>query len=216
MTRPPSRNAQRQRAADIVARLKREFPDARCALDFSSPLELLIATILSAQCTDDQVNRVTAALFRKYRTAQDYVDIPLEELEQDIRSTGFFHNKAKSIKHCCQALVERHGGAVPTTMEALVALGGVGRKTANVVLGNAFGIPGIAVDTHVKRLAGRLGLSSQSDPDKIEHDLMALIPRSDWIVLGHLFAAHGRKTCLARTPRCERCGLNDVCPSATV
>jgi endonuclease-3 len=200
--------------ADILTRLKQTYPDAGIALNFSNPLELLIATILAAQCTDERVNRVTAALFRKYRTARDYLGVPLEELEQDIHSTGFYHNKAVNIRKCCQMLVERHGGRVPDTMEALVALDGVGRKTANVVLGNAFGIPGIAVDTHVRRIAGLLGFTEEADPDKIEADLMRLVPEEDWTLLGHLFAHHGRAVCIARRPRCGACVLSDRCPSA--
>lgn len=209
-----SLNARKKRVGTILHRLKQAFPDAKSALDFSNPLELLIATILAAQCTDERVNQVTKTLFKKYRNAQDYVTVAQEELEHDIRSTGFFRNKAKSIKACCRAIVERHAGQVPNTLEELVELGGVGRKTANVVLGNAFGMPGIAVDTHVKRLSGLLGLTAHNDPDRIEEDLMKAVPEKDWTALGHLFAAHGRKTCIARRPRCDECVLSDLCPSS--
>jgi endonuclease-3 len=204
----------RDRMPEILRRLKATYPDADIMLRFSSPFELLIATILAAQCTDERVNQVTSNLFRKYRNPQDYLAVPLEELEEDIRSTGFFHNKALSIKKCCQALVDRHGGRVPSVMEHLVELGGVGRKTANVILGNAFGIRGIAVDTHVRRLSGLLGLSAEQDPDRIEADLAAITPREEWTGLGHLFAHHGRAICVARRPRCSECVLRTLCPSA--
>lgn len=209
-----SEKSQNIRMAEVINRLKQTYPDAGIALNFSTPLELLVATMLAAQCTDERVNQVTKALFQKYRNPEDYVSAPQEELEQAIHSTGFFRNKAASIRKCCQALVDRHGGKVPNTMEELVALGGVGRKTANVLLGNAFGIPGIAVDTHVKRLSGLLGFTEAEDPEKIETDLMAIVAKSDWTVLGHLFAHHGRAVCVARRPNCAECVLSDLCPSS--
>jgi endonuclease-3 len=201
------------RARKIVSLLKREYPDPKIALRFSNPLELLIATILSAQCTDERVNVVTPSLFRKYQSAGDFVAASAEDLEKEIMSTGFYRNKTKSIKQCCQLLVEKHGGRVPETMEELLELGGVGRKTANVVLGNAFGIPGISVDTHVKRLSQRLGLTDNSDPDKIEFHLNEIVPTEDWIQFSHLLMAHGRKVCHARRPNCPECCVRRSCPS---
>ena len=189
------------------------FENPQPALDFTNPFELLIATILSAQCTDARVNQVTNQLFKKYRTPQDYLDVSLEMLEDDIHSTGFFHNKAVNIKKCCRALVDHHNGAVPGTMDELTALAGVGRKTANVVLGNAFGIPGIAVDTHVKRISGLLGMTKETNPDKIEADLVKIVPEADWTALGHLLASHGRATCIARRSKCEECIIGDLCPA---
>jgi endonuclease-3 len=195
--------------------LKAEYPDARTELDWSNPLELLVATILSAQTTDVQVNRVTESLFSKYRTAEDYADSTPDELEEDIRPTGFYRNKARSLRAMASALVEEHGGEVPRTMSELVALPGVGRKTANVVLGNAFGTnEGIVVDTHVRRVSGRLGLTESSDPVKIEQELMGLVPEGDWTSFSHLLILHGRRTCKARKPDCPNCILNDICPSA--
>jgi endonuclease III len=195
--------------------LKAEYPDARTELDWSNPLELLVATILSAQTTDVQVNRVTESLFSKYRTAEDYADSTPDELEEDIRPTGFYRNKARSLRSMASALVEEHGGEVPRTMSELVALPGVGRKTANVVLGNAFGTnEGIVVDTHVRRVSGRLGLTESSDPVKIEQELMRLVPERDWTTFSHLLILHGRRTCKARKPDCPNCILNDICPSA--
>jgi endonuclease-3 len=195
--------------------LKAEYPDARTELDWSNPLELLVATILSAQTTDVQVNRVTESLFSKYRTAEDYADSTPDELEEDIRPTGFYRNKARSLRSMASALVEEHGGEVPRTMPELVALPGVGRKTANVVLGNAFGTnEGIVVDTHVRRVSGRLGLTESSDPVKIEQELMRLVPEGDWTTFSHLLILHGRRTCKARKPDCPNCLLNDICPSA--
>jgi endonuclease-3 len=206
---------QRQRIRQFSARLKTAYPDACCSLHYANPLELLVATILSAQCTDERVNRVTAALFTKYRTATDYANAPVGVLEEDIKSTGFYRNKAKALRGCCADLVARYDGEVPSTMEALVQLPGVGRKTANVILGNAFEMAeGIVVDTHVRRLAGRLGLTSQTDPEKIEQDMLPLVPREDWIIIGHLLILHGRRICTARAPKCQRCPLNDLCPSA--
>jgi len=209
--------ARRERAAEILARLARLYPDADCALRHESPLELLVATILSAQCTDARVNLVTPALFARCRTAEDYATIPTDELEGLIRSTGFFRNKAKSIRGLGRALVEQHDGQVPESLAELVALPGVGRKTANVVLGNAFGKDeGVVVDTHVGRLARRLGWTKHDDPVKVERDLMVLVPREGWTVLAHRLILHGRAICLARKPRCERCVLSDVCPSSRV
>jgi endonuclease-3 len=207
-----SPNANRY-AAQVVRLLRREYPDAACALHFTSPLELLVATILSAQCTDQRVNQVTKRLFEKHRTAADYARTPLEELERDVQSTGFFRNKAKSIVGCCKLLVQRHGGQVPQDMEALVQLPGVGRKTANVVLGTAFGIAsGVVVDTHVARVSRRLGLTAQKDPEKIEQDLMALVPKKEWIDFGHRTIHHGRRVCVARKPKCDDCVLGGICP----
>ena len=197
----------------IIALLQQAYPDAHCELNYSNPLELLVATILSAQCTDKRVNLVTAELFRKYRSATDYAEAQLPELEQDIKSTGFFRNKAKSIKACCQALVEKHGGQVPRTMEELTELGGVGRKTANVVLGNAFNINcGIVVDTHVARLAQRFGLTGQKAPEKIEAELMDLVPQDQWILFSHWLVWHGRRRCNARNPDCLNCEIKALCP----
>jgi endonuclease III len=201
-------------APEVVARLKSEYPDARTELDWTNPLELLVATMLSAQTTDVQVNRVTQSLFAKYRTAEDYAESSPEELEEDIRPTGFYRNKARSLRGMASALVEEHGGEVPRTMQELVALPGVGRKTANVVLGNAFGLEeGIVVDTHVRRVSGRLGLTQNQDPPKIEQDLMKIVSREDWTVFSHLLILHGRRTCKARKPDCPNCILNDICPS---
>jgi endonuclease-3 len=205
---------EKKRAAKIVARLKRAYPDARCSLNFSNPLELLVATILSAQCTDERVNVVTGDLFRKYRRAEDYAAAAPEELERDIHSTGFFRNKAKSIRGACRLIAEQHSGRVPETMDELLALPGVARKTANVVLGNAFGVAsGVVVDTHVARLSQRLRLTEHEQPEKIERDLNQLVPRKDWIDLPHLLIAHGRAVCKARTPLCDQCALLELCPT---
>ena len=202
-------------ASEVIARLKAEYPDARTDLDWSNPLELLVATILSAQTTDVQVNRVTESLFAKYRKAEDYADAALDVLEEDIRPTGFYRNKARSLRGMARALVEEHGGEVPRTMPELVALPGVGRKTANVVLGNAFGTnEGIVVDTHVRRVSNRLGLTESQDPVKIEQDLMGVVPEEDWTIFSHLLILHGRRTCKARKPDCPNCVLNHICPSA--
>ena len=199
---------------EALDRLKKTYPVVAPALNFTTPFELLVATILSAQCTDKQVNVVTEPLFRKYPSPGHFLDAAPEELEADIFTTGFYRNKAANIRKCCQALIDLHGGEVPTGMEELTNLAGVGRKTANVVRGNAFGIPGIAVDTHVKRLSALLGFTKHTDPDRIESDLMKIVPESDWTGLGHLLAAHGRKTCVARRPKCDECVLSDLCPSA--
>ena len=201
----------------VLTLLEREYPEARCSLDYESPLELLVATILSAQCTDARVNEVTKSLFRRYRRARDYAAADLATLENEIRSTGFFRNKAKAIVGMAQALVDRHGGKVPASMEALTQLPGVGRKTANVVLGNAFGIDeGIVVDTHVARITRLLGFTSEADPTKIEHDLVKLVPRRRWTLFPHLMIHHGRAVCVARRPRCTACVLNRLCPSASL
>ncbi len=200
---------------EIRALLKKEYPDVKIALDFSNPLELLIATILSAQSTDKQINKVTKTLFKKYRTPQDYVNTPQEELEKDIYSTGFYRNKAKNIKKLCGILVENFNSKVPDTMEDLITLPGVARKTANIVLSGAFGkIEGIAVDTHVKRVSFRLGLTTNTDPEKIEKDLMKIIPKNDWDIFALLLIQHGRQVCEAKKPKCELCVLNKLCPSA--
>jgi endonuclease III len=201
------------RTKKILSRLAATYPDAHCELNFSSPLQLLIATILSAQCTDKRVNLVTAELFQKYRSAADFANADLAALEQDIKSTGFYRNKAKNIKACCTALVEKHGGEVPPTMEELFQLGGVGRKTANVVLGNAFNINvGVVVDTHVTRLSNRLGLTSQTDPVKIEQELIRLVPQPQWTQFSHWLIWHGRRRCDARKPDCANCEILKLCP----
>ena len=201
----------RSRIKRLLGILRSAYPGVKTALGHRNPLELLIATILSAQCTDERVNQVTQTLFEKLRTAKDFAEVPLAELEEMIRPTGFYRNKAKSIKGCCQALLERHDGKVPDNMEALVKLPGIGRKTANVILGSAFGIPGIVVDTHVKRLSQRIGLTKESDPVKIEFDLMALLPRKDWIDFSHQMIWHGRALCKARKPNCPACPLVKLC-----
>lgn len=208
-------NEEKQRALKIIKAFKREYPDARCSLNHSTPLELLLATILSAQCTDERVNLVTAELFSKYRRAEDYYNVAQTELEEDIRSTGFFRNKAKAIQGACRIIKEKHGGSVPENLDELLALPGVARKTANVVLGNAFGITsGIVVDTHVSRVSQRLALSRETQPEKIEVDLMAVVPRQDWILFSHLLIAHGRKVCKARSPLCGECLVEKLCPSS--
>jgi endonuclease-3 len=202
-------------AAKVVRLLQRHYPDASCSLDFQTPLELLVATILSAQCTDERVNIVTKSLFRKYRTAADYAGADLGGLEREVQSTGFFRNKAKNLKACCQSLVDKHGGQVPQDLEALVELPGIGRKTANVVLGTAYGISsGIVVDTHVGRVSRRLGLTSHDDKDavRIEQDLLALIPKKEWIDFSHRMIHHGRRICTARKPKCDECPLGSICP----
>lgn len=204
-------------AAEIERRLLVEYPDAHCELDFATPLQLLEATILSAQCTDKRVNMVTPELFKRYPTAAALADAEMEELEEVIRSTGFYRNKAKSLVGMAQALVDDHGGEVPHTMAELIKLPGVGRKTANVILGNAFGInEGIVVDTHVARLAARFGFTDETDPVKVEKALLPLFPKDSWTKFSHLLIWHGRRTCDARKPRCESCSLRDICPSADV
>ena len=207
--------AKKERTMEIIAALQRTYPDAHCELNFSNSLELLVATILSAQCTDKRVNIVTAELFKKYRSANDFADAPLAEIEEAVKTTGFFRNKAKNIHACCRKLVELHGGEVPRTMDELTSLAGVGRKTANVVLGNAFGINvGVAVDTHVTRLSNRLGLTKQTDAVKIEQELMQLVPQKQWALFSHWLIWHGRRRCDARKPDCVNCEIKDRCPSA--
>src|SRR5665213_3871056 len=209
--------AKKERAEKICAALRRTYPAAHCELNFFSPLELLVATILSAQCTDKRVNLVTAELFKKFRSAKDFSDADISELENEIRPTGFFKNKAKNIKACCAALVEKHRGEVPRTMDELHALAGVGRKTANVVLGNAFGINvGVVVDTHVTRLANRLGLAKGTDAVKLEQELMMLVPQTDWTLFSHWFIWHGRRRCDARKPDCANCEIQKLCPQIGV
>ena len=209
--------SQREHATRLMEALEAAYPDARVALDFKDPLEMVVATVLSAQCTDVMVNRVTAEMFRKYRTAADYASAPEGELEADIPSTGFFNQKAKNLRGLGRALVERHGGEVPGTMADLVALPGVARKTANIVLGNAFDVvEGIAVDTHVKRLANRMGLSEETDPVKIERDLMDLWPPELWFKGSYILIDHGRAVCKARGPACSGCAVEDICPKIGV
>ncbi len=206
----------KRRTGEIITLLKKRYPDARCALNHKNPLELLVATILSAQCTDVRVNKVTKDLFKKYKQAEDYAGAKPEILENDIRSTGFYKNKARSIIKCCKVIFEKYKGKIPATMEELVALGGIGRKTANVILGNAFGIPGMTVDTHVKRVAYRLALTKNQDPVKIEYDLMELVPKKEWTQFSHLMIFHGRYTCMARKPLCAECVLESHCPQVGV
>jgi endonuclease-3 len=205
------------RVSKIIAGLNKTYPDAHCELNHSNPLELLVATILSAQCTDKRVNIVTADLFKKYRSAADFAKAALPELEAAIKTTGFFRNKAKSIKTAALAIVEKHSGEVPQSMEELTRLGGVGRKTANVVLGNAFNINcGVVVDTHVARLSQRLGLTRETDPLKIEQTLMALVPQDQWTIFSHLLIWHGRRRCYARNPECPDCEIKALCPRVGV
>ncbi len=207
----------KKRTRAIIRRLKARFPNAGTSLDHKNPLQLLVSTILSAQCTDARVNIVTKELFKRYKTARDFAEADPEELADLIKSTGFYRNKTRSILGMAQALGERHGGEVPRTMEELNALAGVGRKTANVVLGNAFGIDeGVVVDTHVKRITNRLKLTAQQDPVKIERDLMDLVPKKEWTMFPHLMIEHGRETCRARKPKCEECPITTFCPSSTV
>jgi endonuclease-3 len=209
--------AKTARLRRIIAALDRVYPGVHCELNHADPLQLLVATILSAQCTDKRVNIVTAELFKKYHSAADYANAPLVELEQAIKTTGFFRNKAKNIRACCRKLVERHGGEVPRTMDELTQLDGVGRKTANVVLGNAFGInAGVVVDTHVARLSHRLGLTGQATPEKIERDLMSLVPREQWALFSHWLIWHGRRRCAARKPDCLNCEILKLCPQMGV
>jgi endonuclease-3 len=216
MPRSPSKqNLQRKQRVDaILPILKKTYPDAKCSLNYKTPLQLLIATILSAQCTDDRVNIVTKDLFRKYKSVTDLAKVPVEELERDIQSTGFYRNKAKSLKAMAQSLIDQHQCEVPKTMEELTLLAGVGRKTANVVLGNAFGIDvGIVVDTHVTRLSQRLELTRHTDAVKIEQDLLPLVPKQDWTLWSHLMISHGRAICQARKPNCPACSILAQCPS---
>ncbi|HEX5705450.1 MAG TPA: endonuclease III [Pyrinomonadaceae bacterium] len=210
-----SKSQRQARTQEIIKLLKRAHPDAKCALNHSNAFELLIATILSAQCTDERVNIVTADLFRKYRKPEDYLKVRDTELQQDIRTTGFFRNKTKSIQGACKVLIEEFGGEVPRTMEELLRVPGAARKTSNVVLGVAYGIAeGVVVDTHVSRLSQRLKLTRQNDPVKIEKDLMELVPKKDWIIFSHLLIFHGRRVCKARRPLCEECVVERLCPSS--
>lgn len=203
----------KKQAKAVISKLKKEYPDAHCALNHTSPFELLVATILSAQCTDERVNIVTADLFRKYKGPESYLEVPEEELQEDIRSTGFFRNKARNIRGACEMLVNEYGSEVPKDMEDLLSLPGVARKTANVVLGNAFGIAsGVVVDTHVKRLSYRLGLTKEKTPEKIEKDLIELVPKKDWVMFSHWLIYHGRRVCKARKPDCGNCVLEKICP----
>jgi len=212
-----SLNDLQNRTKAIIKRLKKEYPEATTALNHKNPLELLIGTILSAQCTDKRVNMVTKDLFKKYHTANDYADANIRKFQEEIHSTGFYHAKAKNIINCCKVLVEKYNGKVPDSMEELTQLPGVGRKTANVVLGNFFGkAEGIVVDTHVYRLSQRLGFTKQSTPEKIEQDLMNIIPKKDWIAIGNLLILHGREICQARKPSCPECVVNELCPSAGI
>jgi endonuclease III len=207
----------REHTAEVIRRLRKEYPDAHCELDFKSPFQLLVATILSAQCTDKRVNMVTPKLFAAYPTPKKIAEAPPGDVEEIIKSTGFFRAKTKSLQGMSAALVEKHGGKVPDTMEELTSLRGVGRKTANVVLGNAFGkADGIVVDTHVGRVSVRLALTNETDPVKVEEKLMALVPRRDWTIFSHLLIFHGRRVCVARLPKCGECVLNDICPSSRV
>jgi endonuclease III len=208
--------AVRRRAQRVLDALAELYPDAHCALDHQTPIQLLVATILSAQCTDARVNLVTPALFARYRTVADFANADPAELERLIASTGFFRNKAKNIIACCRAILDRHNGELPRTLEELVELPGVGRKTANVILGNAFGVPGITVDTHVGRLSRRLGLTAHDDPVKVEFDLMAQVPEADWTTFSHRLIFHGRRVCDARKPDCPRCAMNRFCPKVGV
>jgi len=207
----------KRRAKKLVTALKKEYPDAKTALDYCDPLQLLVATILSAQCTDERVNQVTPKLFKKYPTAAHFARARLPTLQREIQSTGFFRNKAKAIKACCQAIVEEYGGELPQDIDALVELPGVGRKTANVVLGSAFGIAsGVVVDTHVARLSQRIGLTKQKDPVKIERDLIELLPKREWVAFSHRMIFHGRRVCTARRPKCDECTLASWCPRTGV
>jgi endonuclease-3 len=216
MAREPA-EAKPLRVRKLLAALQRTYPDAHCELDHRSPLQLLVSTILSAQCTDKRVNMVTPALFKRFPAARDFAGAPLAEIEELIKSTGFYRNKAKNIQACCRRLVERHSGEVPRTMEELTALDGVGRKTANVVLGNAFGLNvGVVVDTHVARLSKRLGLTRHSDPERIEQELMKRVPQAKWVLLSHWLIWHGRRRCDARKPDCAGCELAALCPRVGV
>ena len=215
MRRRETSEEKKKRTREIIRRLKRAYPDAKCSLNHTNPFELLVATILSAQCTDERVNIVTADLFRKYRGPEDYLKVSPRELEKDIQSTGFFRNKTKSIQGASKMLMEEYEGRVPQTMDELLELPGVARKTANVVLGNAFDIKaGVVVDTHVTRLSHRLDLSQEKDPKKIERDLSEIVPKKDWVIFPHLLIAHGRKICRARSPLCEECPVEKYCPAS--
>ena len=205
--------ALKKRIAQVLARLRNAYPDAGCELNFSNPLELAIAAILSAQCTDKRVNMVTPTLFKKYRAAADWAQTPQEVLETEIRSTGFFRNKAKNIRALCAELEKNHGGKIPDDLDVLITLPGIGRKTANLLIATAYGKPGIIVDTHFRRLSSRLGFTDNEDPDKIEFDLKALLPEKDWSDFSHCMVFHGRRCCFARKPNCPECPVKDLCPS---
>lgn len=208
-----SKTSELKRANEILNRLKKEYPEVKIALDFGTPFQLLISTILSAQCTDERVNLVTKTLFKKYKKPQDYLDVSSRELERDIFSTGFYRQKTRSIKNCCSMLIEKFDGKVPKDFDDLKSLPGVGRKTASVVAGNAFGIPAIAVDTHVIRLSNLMGFVKTKDAEVIEMKLKELFPKEEWINLGHYLMSHGRKICIARRPKCRKCVVGDLCPS---
>ncbi len=210
----PTQATLRQRAARCLEKLRAAYPDAGCELNYSNPLELAVAAILSAQCTDKRVNLVTPALFAKYRSAADYAAAPQAVLEQEIKSTGFFRNKAKNIRALCAELAEKHGGQIPRDFDVLVTLPGIGRKTANLLIATAYGQPGIIVDTHFKRLSQRLGFTRNNDPDKIEFDLKAIVPETDWTDWSHCMVFHGRRCCFARKPNCGTCPIRELCPSA--
>ena len=215
MIRPEIYLEPKLRVTKIIELLEKQYPNAKTALNYVNPLEILVATMLSAQTTDEMVNKVTQNLFKKYLTPQDYANADIKELEQDIHSTGFYHNKARNLKKCCQLLVEKYNSQIPKTMEEILELPGVARKTANIVLYNAYGIiAGIAVDTHVRRVSQRLGISEQDDPAKIEQDLMQITPKDKWMKLTDLLIFHGRQICIARKPKCEICSLNKICPCA--
>jgi endonuclease-3 len=217
MAKPESLEERKKRTRDVIRRLKRAYPDAHCSLNHSNPFELLVATILSAQCTDERVNIVTADLFRKYKKPEDYLKVAPRELEKDIQSTGFFRNKTKSIQGTSRMLTEQYHGEVPHTMEELLELPGVARKTANVVLGNAFDIKaGVVVDTHVTRLSHRLDFTQQKTAEKIELDLIPIVPKKDWVIFPHLMIYHGRKICKARNPLCAECAIEKQCPSSSL
>lgn len=207
---------EKKRAKEILDRLKKEYPEVKIALEFKTPFQLLIATILSAQCTDARVNIVTKQLFKKYKKPEDFIKVASDELEKDIFSTGFYKQKAKSIKECCKELIKKHNGKIPSDFELLTELPGVGRKTASVVAGNGFGIPAIAVDTHVKRISNLLGFIESEDPVKIEFRLKELINENDWVTSSHLIATHGRNVCIARRPKCDNCTISNLCPSSQV
>jgi endonuclease III len=215
MKRPEINLEPKRRMTKVIELLEKEYPTAKTALNYSNPLEIVVATMLSAQTTDVRVNIVTQTLFKKYRKPEDYANVDIKELEQDIRSTGFYHNKARNLQKCCQLLIEKYNSTVPKTMEQLIELPGVARKTANIVLYNAYGvIAGIAVDTHVNRLSHRLGFTEHDDPAKIEQDLMQITPKEKWMKLTDLLIFHGRQICVARKPKCEICVLNKICPCA--
>ena len=211
-----SLDEKRARMTKILRLIKKAYPDAKCSLDYGTPFQLLVSTVLSAQCTDERVNKTTPELFRRYPGPEAMSKAPLDELESLIRSTGFYKNKARSISELSQAILEKHGGKVPRTLDDLVALRGVGRKTANVVMGNAFGTPGLVVDTHVGRLSRRMGFTKANDPVKVEHEMEEIVPQEEWTLYSHLLIYHGRAICMARSPKCEECFLSPLCPRVGV